>query len=1114
MDSTLKKRNRIPSSCSICRKRKSKCDRVKPVCGSCKKKSIAHLCFYETDKPNDKVGEGMKSSNGIPVDVYANPPSSNSLGSNIPSPLSSSNPVLQTPGYYYPPSEHHSGEHMEPPPGFTPVPPHLSAGNPYPYQQMVPPGPHPHVPVMPQINQHILAMGSNIYTDTDHAYRHTQRQNVGLVSNHSSSGSPGNRHQTPLLPPIKSADLGDVVVSIGPNLTLKINSNDEIDTFFTNASYPLLLEGPYLQHHGPLTYIGIAKSDRFVKFFRKFAIDLLKKGEMSEFVLKKKRKKASNGNSPNNVKKSKSQNSTPMNSNATSANSQGIQGTPDSTGMQVDSKAESTSENDHHKSTNGIPTTSSISSSTVHSVKGLAISRSDIFSNDLMTTAKAANGQNSSVGAHSDHDDDGEDDEDDDDDDVSDKDVDDEDDVLVITKINVAKAKKRSGGEPENSSPLNIMPGLKALYLGQSPRKEYYKIVEQAALQIFPSKRNALTLFSRFFKWVEPFIPVLSEKVMITDFNDVVDTFPSFENSRYQAITIKSDKHLTILGMMLIILRLGYMSYIHNSPENNEFNDVDKQIMEECKAVPPKVFEDVINLCIPDEHTSLRSTFRMVQLLCLLYFYRQVAPHDCHGLGAADSQILFGTIVRHALSIGLNRDPSKFKEHETISSNVALVETWRLLWNFILLTDANISMHRSAVLNIYSTDVSDIDFYDSTRDEIYIQTRIAILKINSCYRNVCKIFSNFKEKPKIIDLLAETNKMEHLFLKLFGKDFFKDEICKPASQRTFTVGSREHYESFLKVWKYMTFVSVRTNLSTIYYVIAMNYEKKYNEDKSTSLSSGVELFKIHFKSVVQLVYIMSYVFDNSVQIFGKNYDHIITACNERYMIKTHSFLTSFFIRLIHQKQLLTFRSFEPRTAERLLAINRLFNTVLTDAELFVGSFRKLSSRYSNSYKIYVLTYYVLKQCIDNAEVFFKYALSDISMILETTNMLQYFSADELNYLCKLCEDFRSAKNAQEKQRKANTLFESSNKREPTKDNFQEAQDKEQGNDMFAFFSSRPNPLKELGSLFKMPGDESGSMSPESNGLNPLPNFHDSNFKSDDFMKLFELYGDPSNPHLE
>lgn len=51
MEHSFKRRHRIPASCLVCRKRKSKCDRVRPICSSCRKKLIAHLCTYEDTNP-------------------------------------------------------------------------------------------------------------------------------------------------------------------------------------------------------------------------------------------------------------------------------------------------------------------------------------------------------------------------------------------------------------------------------------------------------------------------------------------------------------------------------------------------------------------------------------------------------------------------------------------------------------------------------------------------------------------------------------------------------------------------------------------------------------------------------------------------------------------------------------------------------------------------------------------------------------------------------------------------------------------------------------------------------------------------------------------------------
>ncbi|CCE85946.1 Piso0_005588 [Millerozyma farinosa CBS 7064] len=45
-NSGLSKRNRVPLSCLVCKRRKVKCDKVKPACGGCVKNGAAHLCTY------------------------------------------------------------------------------------------------------------------------------------------------------------------------------------------------------------------------------------------------------------------------------------------------------------------------------------------------------------------------------------------------------------------------------------------------------------------------------------------------------------------------------------------------------------------------------------------------------------------------------------------------------------------------------------------------------------------------------------------------------------------------------------------------------------------------------------------------------------------------------------------------------------------------------------------------------------------------------------------------------------------------------------------------------------------------------------------------------------
>lgn len=1201
MDPSSKKRNRIPSSCSVCRKRKSKCDRVKPVCGTCKKKSIAHMCYYETEKPNEGYQPGVHPSpqyqspsmqhpnqmnmemqgsttghpNQIPQGPMAGGPMTGSIPGQIPGQIQGPGPVPGQVGQISgPPTNgylmadpniqvvpvnynngHNYGEYypVQPPENFEydsngiPIIRHGSTAS-HPSSSHIPPQPVPlqspqhaqqspnnHPPPQPSIPGGIPGIpiqprGVSPMPPPPHTFNHRQPNgpippppngpptpnNISILTpsamtnEHTYSSNASSTGSSVKLPPIKNIPSSSnsldtsprstsellITVPIGPTSSLKINPQDEVTDFFSNASTPLSLEGSYLQTHGFASYVGLSKSDKYVKFLRDFAVHLITNGEITQFANTPKRKSG-----------------------------ESIAPSPKK------AKTDATKE----------------------------LKDNDAGIKDKEEEAVKKESENEI------------DDEGNDDDIADEEDEKARDDAAILAIVN------NNLGNTKKSNTLAILPGLKTLYLGKSNRKEYYKLVEQAILKILPCKSQVSMLFQRYYKWVNPFIPIVNENTMRNDFSQLVDRFPSSSGEKYQSLNIKNDKHLSIMALMLLMCRLGYMSFIHNQSVNNQYNEKESSVIQECKKIPYQLFNDVVNLCIPDENTSYRSTIRNIQTLCLVYFYREVSPNDCLGVGSADSQILFGSIVQQALSMGLNRDPLKYIDHETINSNKDLIETWRNLWFHISNLDASQSVHRMSTLCIYNSNISDNKLPNvHIKNEELKQLNLTINEVSKIYRRLSLIINDFLKNPKIVDILKETNTLEHIFFNYFGKDFFSDSICIPAIDQNFEPGSIEHDRSFIKVMKFLTFMQVRTDLSSIYYVISMHYERNSEKYSQESMSSGVELFKIHFKSVVQLSYIMSYVFDNTVELFGRNYDYILTAHMERFMIKTHSFLTSFFIRLIAQKQLLTIKQLtnpEETSAHRLEAFDRTFNMVLMESEYFVGNFRTLSLRYLNSYKIYVLTYYVLKQCMENPEIFFQYSMNDTSIFEDGSSVLDYFTAEEMNYLTRLMEELRYIKNIQAMQKRQNlssvSSAKSSNVGSPemnrTNSNLPQHHPKKPNvdpssvapsasssvqnstNNSLADHDEYTNPIRQFassmfkggskfeGDLLPSSGSSNGSISHEihqlntkevkdpimesaqdpmsqllSNlaGLNNLTGNDD--IRTDDFMKLFELYGEGAN----
>ncbi|CUM68358.1 uncharacterized protein PRCAT00006080001 [Priceomyces carsonii] len=936
-----KKRHRVPASCSVCRRRKSKCDRAKPICGSCKQKSISHLCFYESDyrDSNDeprsddvqyRSGERPLQTAGEPmatIQVIPSPLAGGSFANGAIPPATGGSHFVdyaeQSPlAFSFQPTNspiHNNVYSNEPSVGYIPQSYDGTNSNGNTLQ-------HSATSVNKAFNQPPLPHNINLPPLND---------NISVNTN---------------APQPKPKDQNLIAVSIGPHSTLQINSSDTID-ILNSASYSYDVDGRLWQHQGPLSYIGVIKSDPFIKILRHYALKLFQSGDIAQYILAETSKRRDLAlSSPREINVTGETNSVISTSEQDNL--------MNSIENETHDIKHDNNENDNEK------------------ILDLQKSRRQSTSQWSPSSQKEPGSNNDKVSRN---------------------------------------IKKESASLDEDN--MKFFPRLKSLVLKAKDKTELFSIAESMILKFLPSKKNTFIIFYKFFKYVYPFVPIIDENSFIMDLNEVFpEKFPFFENDYYSEIRVTDDEDLTLLGILMLVMRLGYMSLINHEVSNNEYNEDEISIILEMKKISTDTFNSILNICIPDCLTS-RSSFRTVQCLFLLHFYKRVAPNDSHGLGGVDADILFGAIVKHALSIGLNRDPTFYSRHDSILKKPALVKTWRLLWQLIVITDAESAIQSGTNLNIRTLEFVDVKNpeIDNLSGEVE-DTFSYIKQICDSYRRIVNMISDIQNKPKVLDILIETKNLEQIFFKFFGKDYFKDHICKPAPTvdnhaSHIHVKSEQHGQSYLKVIKYLTFITLRTNLSCLYYKIAAHYEDEHTKSNTVSMNAGIELFKIHIKSVVQLVYIISHVLDHSDELFGSNYDYILTAVNERCMIRTHSFLTSLFARLLHYKQTLNeAKTKDTNFNERSRAVDELFNRIIIESEIFVGNFRKLSRTYINSYKLYVMTYFVLRQSMDNVDVFF----SELKISHTGTNMLEFFTISELEYLCKLCEEVRSAKEERDK----------------------------------------------------------------------------------------------------
>lgn len=1100
MEQSYKKRHRIPASCLVCRKRKSKCDRVRPICGLCRKKLIAHLCYYEESSPYPKPDQNI---NYAPVGQVAHP------GQNGVTYVALNPHMVPLPAGASNNNSSHQMNHG-----------HINS-----VQQMYQPSPPWPVPQAPIYNQQSHPMHQPVSLLPSQTQVQLQHQPPFTIPSQGQNNFYSNPQQRSNLPDLQAfqGENAPETKPFAPNIptSLHYSQNDSRTGSYSQASEasepPILLSRLNLDNSQ--THLSHAKCQSSNVLFQADSNEVLNLRQPSNNAISEPafsinsnvpkqniyhpadinynervvdapvsvdvdpinsykdqraytaEKEASKKIEKDSTSKAHSQSSAAKNLKDSIIKFKLDDPEPSPSKKRKFSESELLQTNNKSYVSVAIGArllkidsedTLSLFDSTSNSllVEGhfwqqqgplsyVGLTKTDPFVNlirnftmDLFKTEqfskyvsrkkkKRADSLNTSISngslnytdtSISDHQAEipeepvnaqssaGEEDEE--------GNVYDED-ALIVTKIKPDTSKEDEESQFGNASkPIMPLPGIPSLHSLHSNKEVYFSFVEDSILLVLPRKTAISSAIYMYFRYVHPFIPILHEKTFLHE-AQILFRHSTDDKPFYSKISIKSEHQQNLVGMLLLVIRLGYMTLIPNSDTEARYSRKEQELIKDVTRFKTDHYMGVVNLCIPEEKIKTKSTFKYVQCLSLLFFYRSVAPNDCLGLSGADSQLLFGSIVNHALSIGLNRDPTLFKSIKSISKKKHFIEMWRNLWSFINVTDAENAIYCGTPLKIPDLYISDVKApsseFSSSEENMYYQR---IRDVHAGYRRIVEKIVSLKIKPKVVDILSETSYLESRFLEIFGENFFRDSLCKSANDED-APDTATRDSGYLKVEKFVTFISMRVNLSCLYYIIVLHYEKKVDKDVETEMGAGIELFKIFIKSAVQVVYIMTYALDNSQELFGRYYDWILTARIERSMIKTHSFATCVFTRILNLKRTLACQELgktentitEPKVSEaRMEVVDSLFGISITEAELFVGNFRALSKTHINSYRLYVMAYFALKQCMENPEhVIAGFTGQSQLFFYNGSNLLQFLSLPELKSMSELCEEFRLAK---------------------------------------------------------------------------------------------------------
>lgn len=187
---------------------------------------------------------------------------------------------------------------------------------------------------------------------------------------------------------------------------------------------------------------------------------------------------------------------------------------------------------------------------------------------------------------------------------------------------------------------------------------------------ILPNSMVVWTYLDIFFKTLFPVMPYLDEESFREELQTILGPI-SYNDVPLGSFTIEKRMDLAVIAVLLIILRMTYLTAFSNRDCENQF------VVEapDSRLTPQQLsarflLENPINdlmiqvaqLCISQFAITKKTNLTVFQSVLFLRIYEIYAPQHGDGLDGGSAQCDNSQLIQMAYSMGLNREPSLFPE--------------------------------------------------------------------------------------------------------------------------------------------------------------------------------------------------------------------------------------------------------------------------------------------------------------------------------------------------------------------------------------------------------------------------------------------------------------------
>lgn len=354
-------------------------------------------------------------------------------------------------------------------------------------------------------------------------------------------------------------------------------------------------------------------------------------------------------------------------------------------------------------------------------------------------------------------------------------------------------------------------------------------LIEKIRL-LLPTQMSLWILINRFFEHMYPFIPLIDETWFRAEIKRLLGP-EVYNEEKVAAIKVESKLDLATLGILLIVLRLSYLSTFSNNKADNDraLSSSDDSPLAETKYILSHPIDiDVINLaqvCLDQFDLYRRTNITVLQCAVFMRIYHLFSPEEGDGSDGGDSHVFNNMCLQIAYCMGLNREPSMFEgsNEDEKRNNIG-----RKLWFFLKLMDMNQSFQYGFPLSV-DDDYNDvlIPYYrpgnsnvlDANMEKAICEGLNATGEFSKGFREILKKSLRLKDKMKMSELTDLLSKFECQLSTRFG------------SLSSFMNGKVNHDDyAFKKVLACKYYMNAKSFLITMSFHFFLNYEKAAKHD--------------------------------------------------------------------------------------------------------------------------------------------------------------------------------------------------------------------------------------------------------------------------------------------